>query len=446
MKMEELKIEFDDLNVQMEEMGHKLEEMREQRNDLLRQRFDLKEQRRYFRAQMEVAKSGDNQDRVSYLTERLDQIKVQLDELDERIEAMEKQIEETGDVMEELNASTKTLEEELRNAEHVESAGETGAEGSGFSTDKIESAMNSFNLLLQKGLKRVADTLENVDLDNLGHSAKEAATKAAKTVSGAAADAAKEVGKAVNEAKESHGKAGGIGDYRVSGISVMDGGCYNRISTSGSCKVSSDLVCRELKTTGNFRACGSVDCNGETRVSGSFHCDGDMIAGDFTGTGITKVDGSLKSGLLNVPGSLTVGGDLHAGEVRVSGSLKVHGDCEADGFTASGSLEVGGMINADSVQIRLSVAESKVGSIGGAQVTVSQSASAGLLSGILRPGVGTLTCDSIEGDDLELSGVKAGTVRGNRVVIHSSCQIDQVEYSESCTISEGATVGSCTKV
>jgi cytoskeletal protein CcmA (bactofilin family) len=198
--------------------------------------------------------------------------------------------------------------------------------------------------------------------------------------------------------------------------------------------VSSDLVCRELKTSGSFRACGSVDCNGEVRTSGGFHCEGDLIAGDFSGSGTAKVQGSLKSGLMHVPGALTVGGNLSAGELRVSGSLKVGGDCEADSFTASGSLNVGGIINADTVDIRLSVAESRVGS------------TAGFLSSILKPGVGSLTCESIEGDTVELSGVKATTVRGGRVVIHSGCAIDQVEYTETCSIDEGAVVGACVKV
>jgi cytoskeletal protein CcmA (bactofilin family) len=306
--------------------------------------------------------------------------------------------------------------------------------------------MENLNQMLQKGLQKVADTLEHVDFETLGQNVQSAAARAAKTVGSVAMDAAREAESVYQEAKENRAKPGGIGDYRVSGSSVLDGGCYNRISTSGVCKVSSDLVCRELKTSGSFRACGSVDCNGEVRTSGGFHCEGDLIAGDFSGSGTAKVQGNLKSGLMHVPGALTVGGNLSAGELRVSGSLKVGGDCEADSFTASGSLNVGGIINADTVDIRLSVAESRVGSIGGAQVTVSQSSTAGFLSSILKPGVGSLTCESIEGDTVELSGVKAASVRGSRVVIHGGCAIDQVEYSETCSIDDGAVVGNCVKI
>lgn len=449
MMMEEMNMKFDELTAQLGEMSSNLEQLREERNDLLRQRFDLKEQRRYFRAQKQTAEASGNEERIAYLTERLAKLQEELDSMESRIEALEESIDETNDTVDTLTESIGEIADEMAKAEaepeKTENA-ENAETSGGFSTDRLEAAMERFNHLLQKGLKKVADTLENVDIENLSQTAKSAATKAAKTVSDAATGAAKEVGNAYNEAKENRGRPGGIGDYRVSGVSTLDGGCYNRISASGSCKVSSDLVCREMRTSGSFHACGSVDCNGEVRVSGSFRCEGDMDARDFSGSGITRIDGNLKSGLVNVPGSLHVGGNISAGEMRVSGSLRVGGDCEADSFTATGGIDVGGMINADAVNIRLSVTESKAGSIGGAQVTVTQTATAGLLSGILKPGSGSLTVDSVEGDTVDLAGVRAGIVRGTRVIIHNGCQIDHVEYSETCCVEDGAVVGDCTKV
>ena len=74
------------------------------------------------------------------------------------------------------------------------------------------------------------------------------------------------------------------------------------------------------------------------------------------------------------------------------------------------------------------------------------SATAGLLSSILKPKYGTLECDSIEGDQVDLAGVQASTVRGTRVIIRSGCTIGRVEYSEACTVEDGAQVGQCEKV
>jgi cytoskeletal protein CcmA (bactofilin family) len=302
------------------------------------------------------------------------------------------------------------------------------------------------NGLLQKGFRKMTDKLENLDLDQVSESVQTAATKAAKTVTGVATDAAKTVETAWTEAKESREKPGGVGDYRVSGNSVMDGGCYNRISCAGSCKVSSELVCRELKASGSFRACAGVDCNGPVRSSGVFQCAGDLLAGNLSNSGTMTVQGSLKSGDIVSSGSLHVAGSVKGADLRSTGGLTVEGDVEADSFTSTGSLTVGGMVNADTVNIRLSVMKGTVGSIGGAKVVVTRSASSGLLTSLLKPDSSALVCDSIEGDQIELTGVKAKVVRGADVVIHGGCEIGQVEYTGTCTIDPEAQVDACAKL
>lgn len=433
MNPNEMNEKFDDLTEKLGEMSSQLEEAREQRNSLLRERFDLKERRRYFRAQLQEAGS---QERVDQINNYLGELESQLRDVDEKIETLESVIDETSDQVEELSAQMGDTAEAMNGGEPETKENE----------DKWEKAMEQFNQVLQKGLKKVADTLENVDFENLGHDVHHAVTKAAKTVGSAATGAAKGVENMWNEAREKSQKPGGIGDYRISGSGVLDGGCYNRITSSGSCKVSSDLICRDLRSSGSFRACGNIDCSNEIRSSGAFHCDGNVTTGGFSGSGSTKISGNLKSGLLNVPGSLKVDGNVSCGEMRVSGSLKVGGDCEADSFTASGSFSVGGIINAENVSIRLDRAQSTVNSIGGSQVTVSRSPAAGFLSGIIKPGYGVLACDSIEGDQVELTGVQAETVRGARVVVHAGCTIERIEYTETCSIDEEAKVGACVKV
>ena len=132
--------------------------------------------------------------------------------------------------------------------------------------------------------------------------------------------------------------------------------------------------------------------------------------------------------------------------MRSSGGLHVAGDLEADSLRTTGALEVGGMINADRVDIQVSVTGSKAGAIGGAEVRVTQSAPAGVLSSILKPAPGMLLCESIEGDQVDVTAVKAHVVRGSRVVIRGGCDIDQVEYTDTCTIDGEARVGNCVKL
>jgi cytoskeletal protein CcmA (bactofilin family) len=443
---------MEQLTAQVEEMSQSLEDAKEQRNALLRERFEKKEQRRYFRAQMREARAAGNDARIHEIDGRLDALEEEIQDLDGQIEDLEDTIDITGDQVEDALDALDDMAEDAQ-----ETLEEEGQQEDQEWAQKLEHTVDRLNGLLQKGFQKVADKLEHLDLDQVSENVQTAATKAAKTVSevatdaaktvsGVATDAAKTVETAWSEAKENRQKPGGIGDCRVSGSSVIDGGCYNRITVSGGCKVSSDLVCRELSTSGSFRACGGVDCNGPVRVSGSFHCAGPLLAGSLSSSGSVKVQEDLRSGTVTSTGGLHVGGDCKGTVIRSSGTLQVEGDLEADSFTSTGGLRVGGMVNADVVNIRLSMMESTAGSIGGSKVHVAQSVTGGLLSGILKPTGGRLTCESIEGDQVELAGVTAQVVRGTNVVIGAGCDIQQVEYTETCTVDSDAKVGSCTKV
>lgn len=430
--------QIDKLQAQLKSLSEALTQFQSQRSDLLTQRFDLKEQRRYFRRQLREAQAQNNQARIDSTTERLNSIQAELDGLDTKIDQLQDTIEaleeDISDIQEDLEDIEEHCDEEtyiFHKEIHL--------------PDSLSDAADSLDRGIQRLLDKVSDTLEGIDFDTLGKNVQDTATKAAKTVSNVAQDMAKEVENAYKDWKENRDAPGGIGDYRISGAGVLDGGCYNRIACSGSCKVSSDLMCRELRSSGSFKACGNVDVSGEARTSGAFKCEGNLTCGSFQGNGSTRVSGNLKSGPVHIPGTLSVDGNISATEIKVTGALTTAGDCEADSFLASGSLSVGGIINADTVNIVLAKSESNVCSIGGSSVTVSHSTTAGFLSSLLAA-YGTLNCDSIEGDEIDLTGVHADTVRGSHVVIRSGCQIDQVEYSDTCTIDDSAIVNHCVKV
>ena len=420
-------------------MNEKLESARESRSDLLRQRFDLKEQRRYFRAQLRQAKSEGNDQRVSQVEERLRELTDQLDTLEQEIDALEGAIDVTSQEMDGVIEKMDDLEVNLDTAAQPREEQPQNDVGS-----DIARAMEKFNGLLTKGFRKMADTIERIDLEKVSEKVSEKAQTAYRTVGDAATEAARSLDNVWSEARESREAPGGIGDYRISGSSTIDGGCYNRIISSGSCKVSSDLVCREMRVSGSFRACGSVDCNGSVRSTGSLTCAGKLIAGNLVTSGSAKIQGDLESGPIQSTGSLNVGGDVEAASIRSSGGLHVDGDVEADSFTTTGALEVGGMVNADTVDIQVSVGQLKVGAIGGSDVRVTHSASGNLLS--MLGTAGSLVCSSIEGDQVDLTAVKAEMVRGTNVVIRGGCDIDQVEYSETCTVDGEARVGNCVKI
>ena len=158
-----------------------------------------------------------------------------MEQLEDRIEDLEDVIEESGDHMEDILGELEDMEDLADEDDgpriHVEGEPVDDREWS----DYLEETVDRLNGLLQKGFKKVADTLENIDFEQVGENVQTAAAKAAKTVggvasdaaktvSGVASDAAKTVENAWTEARENHQKPGGIGDCHISGSSVIDGG------------------------------------------------------------------------------------------------------------------------------------------------------------------------------------------------------------------------------
>ena len=242
-------------------------------------------------------------------------------------------------------------------------------------------------------------------------------------------------------------------DMSIAGSGKINGGEYRKISISGSCKLSNDIVCEELRIAGSAHATGSLECSGDARVSGSFHCDGALSAqGELRIAGSCRVDGAVEGNILRIAGSFHSGGKIVGKEVKISGYAWPPSGLEAEQVVISGRAEVGGLLSAENIEIDLAknAADSNIAQIGGTNIRVRESAEEGvggffsrLFSGKSH---GTLVASLVEGDNIELSHTKCETVRGKRVVIGDSCVIGRVEYTDFCEISEKAKVNGVEKV
>ncbi|MDW7656895.1 MAG: hypothetical protein SCM11_06945 [Bacillota bacterium] len=267
-----------------------------------------------------------------------------------------------------------------------------------------------------------------------------------------------------------------------SGRGTLNAGTYGEISFSGSGRINGDIVCEELDACGAVSSSGSVDCSGPVSCSGSFHCQGSLKARVFDGSGSTRIDGdaeiiencdcsgsihvggSFTGGKLDCSGSVQVGGSINRGSVDSSGSLKVGhdlkgtsvdtsgrieigGDCEVESFESSGMVNIKGLLNADRIEIRLGGRDSNIREVGGDHITVRRS-EANTFLGLFRssPGSGMLVVDSIEGDDITLENTRAKIVRGSKINIGSGCEIDLVEYSDTCMVDANSKVGKRNKL
>lgn len=209
----------------------------------------------------------------------------------------------------------------------------------------------------------------------------------------------------------------------ISGSGTASGGDYSHIRITGNGNIQGEVHCESIYT------------NGSSRVSG------DLTSRSLQVNGSSKLLGKLHSQSIKINGLLQVKENIQGDSLKSYGALQVEKDCEVEDFQAKGSFEVNGLLNAETINIQL-YSKSYAKEIGGKKITVRKQY-VNLLENVLKRFFdwrGILTVDLIEGDDIHLEGTHARMVRGKRVVIGKDCRIEQVEYTESLDIQDGAKV------
>ncbi len=237
-------------------------------------------------------------------------------------------------------------------------------------------------------------------------------------------------------------------DTSLSGAGSLNGGVYGNIHASGATHINGSIDCYDLSCSGATHIYGSVRSSASVSASGAFTCDQDMTATDEIHlSGSSKVKGILRAAVIKSSGSLSGVLSIYAEEIKISGSLSAHENVEAERIRLSGASQVGGNVNGETIEINISGLSSRIGSIGGAQITVRNSHEATNLLAKLRNKIGgKLVCDLIEGDNVDLTDTECAVVRGKNVMIRGNSIIDRVEYSESLEAEPGAVVKECEKV
>jgi len=241
----------------------------------------------------------------------------------------------------------------------------------------------------------------------------------------------------------------------ISGSGKIPAGEYaDKISVSGSGRLDGNIRCQALSCSGAVRGTGSVDCKEDTRISGACRLDGDLKAENVSVSGSMHVGGDVSAvDTVKISGMLTCGGAVKCGTLKCSGSIEAGKDVEAEEIRISGRVCCNGLLNGERVEISLeSNSRSRVGSIGGSQITVRDDKQGKklcrlpLLSKLLG-GSGQLTVEeSVEGDTVAVEGMKAPCVVGRVVAIGAGCHIGLVRYSEDLEIHPEAQVDACEKV
>ncbi len=197
---------------------------------------------------------------------------------------------------------------------------------------------------------------------------------------------------------------------KLNGVTHANGGTYENIQIEGVASVNGDIQCNEIQVEGVANFSNDLVCTG-----------------------------------IHVEGTCKVAGNLKSGSCRLAGLLNVGKDLEAESFSGSGSFQIGGLLNAESIDIKF-VYGSGANEVCGKDITIYKehhNAAAEFIMDLIpwRHKGKNFTCSLIEGDQIDISQVKASTVRGTKVKIGSECTIDLVEYHDALEIDPSARIG-----
>lgn len=243
-------------------------------------------------------------------------------------------------------------------------------------------------------------------------------------------------------------------NLKLSGAGIASGGFYNEVKLSGGCQINGDIDCNFMKTSGACSVKGNITSK-QLLTSGSFSSTGNIDTEIFKSSGASKLSGNLKGdevtisgggstsgdikvSKLNISGGFTSGGKIIGGEINLTGGIKIEKDCECDKFSSKGSFNIGGTLNADEINITIydhCTAYEIVGQ--NIDIRYSSDISSSILhiiKGMLSSSSSGLTVETIEGDNIYLEHTNAKIVRGNKITIGDSCNIEKVEYKDSLDV------------
>ena len=277
---------------------------------------------------------------------------------------------------------------------------------------------------------------------------------------------------------------------RISGAGRIAGGEYDSLDVSGSGTIEGDVKANTVSVAGSAKFEGRLEV-GKLTVTGTCTIESSLQASSLIVRGNLSVNNNLAAEVFKTYGSVAVDGNLAAEEIYLAGSSKIAGNVECEKFTSRGSFSISKLLTADEIDIWLGTTN-RAGEIGGENIKIKkrgpglnlnrekvkhgveslehgldrigeklgfsieldeEKISTGVSSledkmnsYIAQIGKGRLETEIVEGDSLDLEGVKAKIARGTNVIAGRDCSIDKIEYSNTIEINDNCSCGEAVKI
>ncbi|GAA4299478.1 polymer-forming cytoskeletal protein [Anaerocolumna aminovalerica] len=183
-------------------------------------------------------------------------------------------------------------------------------------------------------------------------------------------------------------------------------------------------------------------------VEGVGDLTGDIKASKLMVEGVLKCNGSVESDEMNIEGVITLNKSVRVKDLKIEGVVNQKKEkIEADYIYCEGVLNSEGEISADKIEVEGYISAPEIYGEYIKIVNYKHLLDRDVHFNIFgfgfhnRKGKGRSSVDLMEATTIELSNVKAGSVRGNNVTIGANCVIEEVECDGNLSIDPSAKVG-----
>lgn len=249
------------------------------------------------------------------------------------------------------------------------------------------------------------------------------------------------------------------GEIKIMGNGTIHSGEYTNINIMGNATTEGNVVADKIKVMGNATFQGDLE-GGECKIYGNATVIGNLsvirlkVDGDLTlegdckvqeliVNGVTTIKGSVEGNNITSKGGLVLNRPLTTKHLKVYGVLTSSSDIRAEEVIVKGGLKCEGLLNAE--QITIQVFEKSYCKEIGATTLIVEKPMYHLLW-LSYHKKGSLTCETIEADQMSLENVIAKAARGKEVTLSNECQIQVVECSNHFDASKDSIVQEFIKI
>jgi len=183
-------------------------------------------------------------------------------------------------------------------------------------------------------------------------------------------------------------------------------------------------------------------------IEGVGDITGDIKASKLIMEGVLKCNGSIEADEMNIEGVITLNKSVRVKKLQIEGVVNQKNEkIEADHIYCEGVLNSEGEISADKIEVDGNISAPEVYGeyikIDNYRHMLNKDVHFNIFGFGFhnKKGKNRLSIDVMEATTIELSNVRAGSVRGNNVTIGANCVIKEVECDGNLFIDPRAKVG-----